>query len=250
MNGDAFIRLMGTCGATPRRCLKPFLVHSRLTGPKDFFRRPISPALTGGLSIGLSGLAQPASRPASEASAPGFVIAGTRHPGPVDYLGVSHPLRWSSRWVLSGGFPSLTAAMAENTADAIRHGIAADKRMVVTSSCSVVQRVAMPAHTMAVPNAAVAIARVTGLISVLHTFLGFAGFHGVHSLLFLIGLTRFTAAGGWARREARPSSPHQRIISAGFVGLPQLAGGDAELGWTTNRHCGAMPTAKTRSCGC
>ena len=187
MSGDAFIRLMGSCAATPRRCLKPFLVHSRLTGPKDFSRRPISPALTGGLSIGLSGLAQPASGPASGASAPGFVIAGIRHPGPVDYLGVPPRLWPSFPSPLPGGSLSLTAAMAENTADAIRHGIDAEKRMVVASSCSVAKRVTIPAHTMAVPNAAVAIARITGLISyfilslVSQDFMG--SFHSFFSLL-------------------------------------------------------------------
>ena len=54
--------------------------------------------------------------------------------------------------------------MAENMADAIRHGIAAAKRMAVANWCPVVQLVTIPAHARAVPNAAVAIARVTGLI--------------------------------------------------------------------------------------
>ena len=105
----------------------------------------------------------------------------------MDYPGVPHPLCPSFLRLLPGGFPSLTAAMAENMADAIRHGIDAAKRMVVANSCSVVKRVTIPAHTMAVPNAAVASARVTGLISyfmlslVSQDFMGF--FHSFFSLI-------------------------------------------------------------------
>ena len=58
--------------------------------------------------------------------------------------------------------------MAEYTADATRHGIAAEQRMVAANSCPVVQRVTIPAQTMAVPAAAAAIARVTGLM---HSFI-------------------------------------------------------------------------------
>ena len=97
------------------------------------------------------------------------------------------PLVASFLRLLSGGFPSLTAAMAENTADAIRHGIDAEKRMVVASSCSVAKRVTIPAHTMAVPNAAVAIARITGLISYFILSLVSQNFMGsIHSFFSLL----------------------------------------------------------------
>ena len=118
----------------------------------------------------------------------------------MDYPGVPHPLCPSFLRLLSGGFPSLTAAMAENMADAIRHGIDAAKRMVVASSCSVVKRVTIPAHTMAVPNAAVAIARVTGLISYFILSLVSQDFMAFFHYFFLIDLTQF-----YDRRRLGPS---------------------------------------------
>ena len=85
--------------------------------------------------------------------------------------------------------------MTENTVDAIRHGIDAEKRMVTAISCSVVQRVTIPAHTMAVPNTAVASDRVISLIRYLMLSLVSQGsMWSIHSL-FLIGLTQCYVSG-------------------------------------------------------
>ena len=104
--------------------------------------------------------------------------------------------------------------MAENVADAIRHGIDAAKRMVAANSRSVVKRVTIPAHTMAVPAAAVAIARVTGRIWRLILSLVSQDFMAFFRSLFLIGLTGFTAVGGWARDNKRTRGRRRVLFSS------------------------------------
>ena len=81
--------------------------------------------------------------------------------------------------------------MAEYAADATKHSIAAEKRMVTASSCSVVQRVTIPSHTMAVPDAAAAITRATGLIRCFILSLASQAFMGSIRSLILTVLTRF-----------------------------------------------------------
>ena len=136
-----------------------------------------------------------------------------RHPGPVDYPDAPPSSDCSVRCLLSGGFPSLTAAMAEKMVDAIRNGIAAAKRMVVASSCPVVQRVTMAANTMVVHNAAVASVRVTGRIRRRMLSLVSQVFMAFFRSLLPFGLTGLTAVDGRARdnrrtrRQAGPSSP-------------------------------------------